>query len=343
LLSFERNLMRMYQALHRKPELHVFATKELAVLAEKMETMSEGEILAEDEGLRDLAPEGVENQNEEDNKSAPLEMPQCARAREARVSQVLSTSFSEDFSSILRVEKSSSSFTAGGSSFTKGDFTHTRGLDTIDRLKKGFTLFKEKVEKVPGVFDRLKLYQAPKVMVISCVDSRVSPNMVLQALPGEIFTHRNVANLVPPYEKLGAYHGTSSAIEYAVCHLKIEHIIIMGHSNCGGIRSLMDDKESDDIEAGKYGMDFIPKWMSLARPAREQAKRYCKEKDFQEQCTFCEREAINGSLGNLLTFPFVKDAINQRKLALHGWYYDMAGPHLSTWNMQLLISNMQVI
>jgi hypothetical protein len=86
-------------------------------------------------------------------------MPQCARAREATVSQVLSTSFSEDFSSILRVEKSSSSFTEGGSSFTEGDFTHTRGLDTIERLKKGFTLFKKKVEKVPGVFDRLKLYQ----------------------------------------------------------------------------------------------------------------------------------------------------------------------------------------
>eukprot|EP00976_Prorocentrum_cordatum_P086733 1186616-Prorocentrum_minimum.AAC.3 len=96
------------------------------------------------------------------------------------------------------------------------------GWETIKRLQEGFCAFREKVNKnvCPSEFQQLKFHQEPKVMVIACVDSRVSPNMVLQAHPGDIFTHRNVANLVPPYERQGAYHGTSTCIEYAVCHLK---------------------------------------------------------------------------------------------------------------------------
>ena len=102
-------------------------------------------------------------------------------------------------------------------------------------------------------------------MVICCSDSRVSPNMILQAQPGDVFTVRNVANLVPPYDTnpgLG-YHGTSAAIEYAVVHLKVEHIVVLGHSGCGGIKALMGADLTTDISSTRYGHDFIQSWVRV--------------------------------------------------------------------------------
>lgn len=96
---------------------------------------------------------------------------------------------------------------------------------TIKKLKGGFKSFKTEVyHKFPQLFHSLQNCQSPKVMMITCCDSRVSPNMILQARPGDMFTVRNVANLVPPYERQGDYHGTSAALEYAVCFLKVSSI-----------------------------------------------------------------------------------------------------------------------
>mmetsp|Transcript_39813 Transcript_39813/g.76108 ORF Transcript_39813/g.76108 Transcript_39813/m.76108 type:complete len:199 (+) Transcript_39813:985-1581(+) len=192
--------------------------------------------------------------------------------------------------------------------------------------------------------------QRPKVMVVSCCDSRVSPNMMLQAQPGDIFTVRNVANLVPPYEgSIGRHHpdsgnhGTSAALEYAVCHLKVEHIIVMGHSRCGGIKALMESAENDDLSKGRYGMDFIPSWIKVALPARERTLRYCPDEKFEDKCRFCEKESVTVSLGNLLTFPWIKEGVNKGNLAIHGWYYDMDSFKLKTWDMKLFVSEVEEV
>lgn len=222
----------------------------------------------------------------------------------------------------------------------------SEGWSTLRRLKRGFVQFRDKAETYcPSLFHNLKSVQRPKVMVISCADSRVSPNMILQAQPGDLFTIRNVANLVPPYDTnpgLG-YHGTSAAIEYAVVHLKVEHIVVLGHSGCGGIKALMGADLTTDISSTRYGHDFIQSWVRIAVPARERTMRYCESTDKEEQCRFCEKESVTVSMGNLLTFPFVSEAVDKGRVALHGWYYDMNNLSLATWNMKLSISEVQTI
>jgi carbonic anhydrase len=123
----------------------------------------------------------------------------------------------------------------------------------------------------------------------------------------------NIANLVPPFERQGAYHGTSAALEYAVCALKVEHIIIIGHQNCGGIKALMSRTDT----ACKN--DFIDRWMEIASQACERTRLDAGHLPFPAQCSYCERESVNVSLANLLTFPWIKDAVARRVLQLHGW------------------------
>ncbi len=123
----------------------------------------------------------------------------------------------------------------------------------------------------------------------------------------------NIANLVPPFERQGAYHGTSAALEYAVCALKVEHIIVIGHQNCGGIKALMQRTDT----ACKN--DFIDRWMEIASQACERTRLDAGHLPFGAQCSYCERESVNVSLANLLTFPWIKDAVARRVLQLHGW------------------------
>ncbi|KAK3270259.1 hypothetical protein CYMTET_21335 [Cymbomonas tetramitiformis] len=213
---------------------------------------------------------------------------------------------------------------------------------TIEKLKGGFKSFKTEVyHNFPQLFHSLQNCQSPKVMMITCCDSRVSPNMILQAHPGDVFTVRNVANLVPPYERQGDYHGTSAALEYAVCFLKVEQIIIMGHSNCGGIRALMT-KDEAELKAGVNKTDFIDTWMRLGLPARERTHRYASHLSPEDQLCYCEKESVNVSLANLLSFPWVKEAVNQGNLSIHGWYYNMTACSLSTWTMRLHVSEYEI-
>ena len=141
---------------------------------------------------------------------------------------------------------------------------------------------------------------------------------------------RNIANLVPPFERQGAYHGTSAALEYAVCALKVEHIIIMGHQKCGGIKALMQRTDS----ACKN--DFIDKWMEISSTACERTRLAAGHLSFEAQCAHCERESVNVSLANLLTFPWIKDALANHKLQLHGWYYSLEEASMTTWKVCLL-------
>ena len=192
-------------------------------------------------------------------------------------------------------------------------------MDPLDKLVEGFKNFKQRYYIAePELFEELvDKGQAPKTLVIACCDSRVHPAQVLNTSPGDIFVARNVANLVPPFEDDGKSHGTSAAIEYGVKHLKVEHIIVFGHGQCGGIKSLM---------AGGVGSEddsFIDPWMSTAVPSREEILENHSDKSFAEQCQICEQAVIGVSVNNLLSFPWIKSRVDAGELQVHGWYFEI--------------------
>jgi carbonic anhydrase len=169
--------------------------------------------------------------------------------------------------------------------------------------------------------------QSPDAMVISCSDSRVDPETIFSAMPGEMFVVRNVANLVPPYETGGKFHGVSSAIEFAVLNLRIKHLIIMGHSGCGGIKAALDQSAAIQTEA-----QFISRWMSMLDEPRLKVLASHQTSTQAERQAALEQEGIKNSIRNLRTFPFVADAENRGRMALHGAYFDIATGTLSVLN-----------
>lgn len=169
--------------------------------------------------------------------------------------------------------------------------------------------------------------QSPEAMVISCSDSRVDPETIFSAMPGELFVVRNVANLVPPYETGGKFHGVSSAIEFAVLNLRIKHIIIMGHSGCGGVKAALDQSAAKQTEA-----QFISRWMSMLDDARLRVVAAHQTSPQAERQAALEKEGIKTSIKHLRTFPFVADAENKGRLGLHGAYFDIATGTLSALN-----------
>ena len=156
--------------------------------------------------------------------------------------------------------------------------------------------------------------QRPKAMVISCCDSRVHVTAIFGAEQGEFFIHRNIANLIPPFSPNGDYHGTSAAIEYAVTSLQISKIIVLGHSNCGGVNGCHDMCAGKAPELEKES-SFIGRWMDILRPGYEKVKHILDEEERKEALG---KEAVLISLKNLQTFPFIKDAIGKDKLNLYG-------------------------
>ncbi len=193
-------------------------------------------------------------------------------------------------------------------------------MSHIEKLVDGFKRFRGgRYAQHHDLFERLATQgQAPKTVVVGCCDSRVDPAIVTDCDPGDLFTIRNVANLVPPYETSGSFHGTSAALEFAVCDLAVENIIVLGHSQCGGIRGLM----LQDTTTARNN-SFVKDWMRVAAHARNRVLARMQGES-QEACLrACEQEAILISLDNLLTFPWVLERVMQKKLTLHGWYFDM--------------------
>ena len=190
-------------------------------------------------------------------------------------------------------------------------------IDGYQRFHQKF--FKEQPELYNNLFEE---GQFPKFLVIACCDSRVHPAQVMDTQPGDIFVIRNVANLVPTNEVDGKSHGTSAAMEFAIKHLKVKHIVIMGHSQCGGIKSLMEGDHLDQ----DYG--FIDPWMKIAKSARKKVLQEHSDKPFSEQCTICEKASIEISLENLMTFPWIKERYDEGKLFVHGWYFDIDSGNL---------------
>ncbi|KAL0450664.1 UNVERIFIED_CONTAM: Carbonic anhydrase, chloroplastic [Sesamum latifolium] len=197
------------------------------------------------------------------------------------------------------------------------DGSATLSSESVEKLKNGFIHFKrEKYEKQPGLYSELARGQSPTYMVFACSDSRVCPSHVLNLHPGEAFMVRNIANMVPPYDKT-KYSGVGAAIEYAVLHLKVKEIVVIGHSACGGIKGLM----SFPFE-GPSSTDFIEDWVKICLPAKAKVLADHGDKPFGDQCAQCEKEAVNVSLGNLLSYPFVREGLVNKTLALKGGYYD---------------------
>jgi carbonic anhydrase len=190
----------------------------------------------------------------------------------------------------------------------------------MDRLIEGFRRFRETYfEDNRGLFAALAQGgQQPKVMLVGCCDSRVDPGLIFGAQPGEMFVLRNVANLIPPFENQGTFHGTSAAIEFAVRKLEVEHIVILGHAQCGGVRALVEDGAAE-------GTDFLRPWMSIARTARDRALALTlsANQPAENARRMCEQETVAISLANLMTFPWLRERVERGALALHGWWFDM--------------------
>ncbi len=159
--------------------------------------------------------------------------------------------------------------------------------------------------------------QSPEVMVIGCCDSRVSPEVIFDAGPGELFVMRNIANLVPVYQPDENAHGVSAALEYAVNVLRVKHIVVLGHAQCGGIRAFVDK-----IEPLSPG-DFIGKWMAMFVKPGEVVEQRSHE-TMQDFVVRIEKAAVFRSLENLMTFPFVRSRVERGDLQLHGAYFGVA-------------------
>jgi carbonic anhydrase len=170
--------------------------------------------------------------------------------------------------------------------------------------------------------------QHPRAMVISCCDSRLHVTSIFGADQGEFFIHRNIANLVPPFSPDGTYHGTSAAVEYAVTALKVAHLVVLGHSNCGGVRACLDmcAGNAPDLEQKS---SFIGQWLDILRP--KVALLPPKATAAARQAAL-ERQSVLASLENLMTFPFVRDAVLSEGLTLHGVWHDIGAGALEVFD-----------
>ena len=168
--------------------------------------------------------------------------------------------------------------------------------------------------------------QTPSVMVIACSDSRSAPETIFDAAPGEIFVVRNVANLVPPYQPDGGYHGTDAALEFGVLGLVVRHIVVLGHAGCGGIRAALHPA-AEPLSPD----DFIGRWMTLLEPVAATTAASGTLTDTERQ-TALERASIRSSVANLRTFPWVSNLESRNRIGLHGAWFDIASGDLWTMN-----------
>ena len=164
-------------------------------------------------------------------------------------------------------------------------------------------------------WEKLKVGQEPRVMVIACSDSRVEPAQIFDTLPGEMFVVRNVANLVPPFETGGGYHGVSAALEFAVTQLKVSEIVVLGHGQCGGCKAALAGTFVD-AERGKGG--FISDWVHLLDGARDSVKQQHTDLSSDAAREAMEQAAVRTSIENLRTFPFVREAEAAGNLDIRG-------------------------
>lgn len=179
---------------------------------------------------------------------------------------------------------------------------------SFNKIVNGYQMFRDKyAHGDKSIMQYLSHYgQKPEVMVVACCDSRVDPALILQCDPGDLFVVRNVANIIPPYEKDDAHHGTSAALEFGIRFLNIKHLILLGHSQCGGIQALLNAEDSNKN-------DFISNWVSLIKPTD------CDSTDSDDYA----KQALKKSYQNCLTFPWINNKVIEQTLKIHLWFFDI--------------------
>ena len=178
---------------------------------------------------------------------------------------------------------------------------------TLADILQGYRRFREKyvIGDEPRM-ENLSQGQKPKIMVVACCDSRVDPALILQCDPGDLFVVRNVANIIPPYEKDDGHHGTSAALEFGIRFLGVSHLIILGHSQCGGIQNLLH-------KDGIVENDFISNWVSLIEI----------DSKYHDDVDACAQASLKKSYENCISFPWIKDKVEQNNLWIHTWFFDI--------------------
>ena len=187
---------------------------------------------------------------------------------------------------------------------------------SLKKVLQGYKTFREKyASSDESVMHQLSYHgQKPEIMVVACCDSRVDPSLILQCDPGDLFIVRNVANIIPPYEADDGHHGTSAALEFGICYLNIKHLIILGHSQCGGVEALLN---SDKLIQN----DFITHWVSQLNLKGE-------NKDVDS----CVKQALTHSYENCLTFPWIEQRLQQNSLKIHRWFFDIKKGEISLYS-----------
>lgn len=194
----------------------------------------------------------------------------------------------------------------------------------MEHLIEGYRVYREKSwPQLRSLHKQLaERGQSPRTLVIACCDSRVDPATIFNAGPGELFVIRNVANLAPPFQQDASYHGVSAAIEFAVTQLKVEAILVMGHAQCGGVQAALSDRPRDPAS-------FLDAWIGLLDAAKARLGP-----EITDRQGALEHESIRVTLENLMTFPFVAEAVRARGLKLHGARYGVADGSLELLNNQ---------
>ncbi|XP_030454367.2 beta carbonic anhydrase 5, chloroplastic-like isoform X1 [Syzygium oleosum] len=214
--------------------------------------------------------------------------------------------------------------------FTGKDLAKAKGdgsSDMFDEIRQRFLEFKNnKFLKEAAHFQNLARAQSPKFMVIACVDSRVCPTNVLGLQPGEAFMVRNVANLVPAIE-FGTSE-TGAALEFAVKALEVENILVIGHSRCAGIEALMGMQDSNP-------RNYVERWVINGKAAKLRTEATAPHLSFDQQCIHCEKESVTQSLNNLLTYPWIKERVEEGLLSISGGYYDFADCTFEKWTLDI--------
>jgi carbonic anhydrase len=201
---------------------------------------------------------------------------------------------------------------------------------SLDKLVQGYRGYRDGSyeNSRPLIEDLVTRGQRPDIAIVACSDSRVDPAILFQSDPGDLFMVRNVANLVPPMEEEGTYHGTSAALEFAVLGLGVKHLIVLGHAHCGGIRLMMDPLPEG--AAFKY----VSPWVSMLAAAHRRVLATMGQADEAARIRACEQNAVLVSLENLTTFSWVRERVEAGELELHGWYVDIAVPELSAFDWE---------
>jgi carbonic anhydrase len=192
-------------------------------------------------------------------------------------------------------------------------------MSVFNKLKEGYQNFRQNYASGENSLmkDLSENGQQPEVLVVACSDSRVDPALLLQTLPGQLFVVRNVANIVPPYEADGAHHGTSAALEFGICYLKVNHLIILGHSQCSGIQAMISPENL-------HQDDFISNWTNINKD---------NSVDYHpHQANDCAKASLKQSYDNCLTFPWIKSRVAEQTLEIHLWFFDIQNASLYEYN-----------